>query len=151
MKGLVLKKYIFISVGGFLGAVSRFLIREMSLFHYKGNFPLNTLIINITGSLVLALIITVSLEVWEFDSDLRLGITTGFLGAYTTFSTLCRESILLMQEGKYFSAVIYILATTILGMAAAYTGVIIARSVVLKIVRKESIEKAEDGMEDGVE
>ena len=138
-------------MGGILGAMVRFSIKGIDLFHYKGNFPLNTFIINITGSLILALLITVSLDVCKFDPDLKLGITTGFLGAYTTFSTICRETIGLMKEGNYLIAVFYILVTTIAGLAAAYTGVVIARSVIVRFVKSRKIEQGADQIEDEVE
>lgn len=131
-----MRKYIFISIGGILGAILRYLIKGMHIYHYHENVPLNTLIINITGSFVLALILTVAFEVWEFNADIRLGIATGFLGAYTTFSTLCKETVGLIYQGDYFSAISYITVSTMLGIAAAYFGIVLAREVVSKLVKK---------------
>lgn len=144
-----MKRYVLIGLGGALGAVSRFLIKGMNL-GYHGKFPLNTLIINISGSLILAFILTVALEIWSFDEDVRLGIATGFIGAYTTFSTLCKETVLLAQQGFFFYAVLYVAVSTALGLLAAYLGMIVARRIVprmLGIIDKNGEEDYDGGVE----
>lgn len=132
-----MRKYVFIISGGILGAVSRYAVKGIHIYHFKENMPLNTLMINVSGSFILALLLTIAFEIWEFDADIRLGIATGFLGAYTTFSTFCMETVLLMRDGFYFSAVLYITVSTMIGLAAAYFGIALARQVVAKLVNKE--------------
>ncbi|WML37850.1 CrcB family protein [Clostridium sp. OS1-26] len=100
--------------------------------------PLNILFINVIGSFLLALITTTALEVWEINSDIRLGICTGFLGAYTTFSTMCKEAVTLLDKGYYFSAVTYLTNSVFLGIAAAYLGVVVAREFVYKLITKKA-------------
>jgi CrcB protein len=124
-----LKKYLFISVGGFIGAVLRYYIKSVELWGFHGNFPLNTLLINIAGCFILALVLTIAYEIRRFDTDLRLGIATGFLGAFTTFSTMCRESVYLFSRGAYHIAISYIALSTMLGLAAVYAGRITARVI----------------------
>ena len=85
-----MKKYSYIAVGGMLGAMSRFGIENIQLWDFQ-SFPVQTLLVNITGSFFLLLLLTTAFEVLAFDPNIRLGIATGFLGAYTTFSTLCKE------------------------------------------------------------
>lgn len=133
-----MKKYIYIGIGGFLGAVSRYLIKNIHIYHYKELIPLNTLIINVTGSFILALILTLALEIWEMDECIRLGIATGFLGAYTTFSTLCKETVTLLTNGYYFSAISYITISTVLGLVGVYFGVIVAREFIGKIAMRKN-------------
>ncbi|MCR4435796.1 MAG: fluoride efflux transporter CrcB [Clostridiales bacterium] len=145
-----MRKYVFISIGGILGAISRYLIKGLHIYHYHENVPLNTLIINVTGSFILALVLTVAFEVWEFDASIRLGIATGFLGAYTTFSTLCKETVGLIHQGDYFSAITYITDSTIVGIAAAYFGIVLAREVVSKLVKKDK-EDLEENMVEEIE
>lgn len=141
-----MRKYVYIGIGGILGAILRYYIKNIQIYHYKEVIPLNTLLINISGSFVLALILTIAFEVWEFDSNIRLGIAAGFTGAYTTFSTMCKETVTLINNGYYFSAVSYITVSTILGLGAVYFGIVVAREVKSKLVnniRYETLEQAE--------
>lgn len=137
-----MRKYIYIGAGGVFGAILRYYIKNIHLYHYKELIPLNTLLINITGSFILALVLTIAYEIWDFDSNIRLGIATGFLGAFTTFSTMCKETVSLIESGNYYSALSYITTSTVLGLAVAYFGIIIAREVVSKLVNKEDYEVA---------
>lgn len=131
-----MRKYIFIGVGGFLGAILRFWIKTIPLQNYKELIPINTLFINVMGSFLLALITTAALEVLKMDVDMRLGICTGFLGAYTTFSTLCKEASELINKGYYFSSLSYIVNSVTLGLVAAFLGIVIAREVLQKYANK---------------
>jgi fluoride exporter len=134
-----MKKIVFIGVGGFFGAIFRFYIKNLHLSG-GGVFPWNTLLINITGTFVLALILTVAYEVWEFDSAVRLGVATGFLGAYTTFSTMCKEIVGLMGEHYYVSAVSYIILSIGVGLFTGYIGVVIARELISKLVKSGDMD-----------
>lgn len=129
-----MKKYVAIGLGGFLGAILRVVIKDLKLFSYDGAFPLNTLIINVSGCLLLSLLLTIAFEVWEMDESVRLGIATGFLGAYTTFSTLCKETVSLLTNGDYTIASLYIILSTGLGLLAVYLGIIVAREYIAKII-----------------
>lgn len=124
-----MRKYIYLSCGGFTGAILRYLIEQVKIPGDYENIPINTLLINISGAFLMAFILAVAFEVREMDEDIRLGVTTGFLGAYTTFSTLCKESVGLMQNGYYFSAVSYITVSIALGLSAAYLGTVLARRI----------------------
>lgn len=139
-----MKKYLLIGTGGALGAILRFVIKSINIHGYKGTIPLNTLIINLTGAFVLALISTIALEIIKFDDDIKLGITTGFIGAYTTFSTMCKETVGLINKGLYFSAMLYIALSTIFGLGFAYFGVITARKGVSKLIDKNAEEDEEE-------
>ncbi len=131
----IVQKYIYILIGGAAGAVLRVVIKEINLFNYSGNFPVNTLIINICGAFILMFFLTVAFEVAEFDANIRLGISTGFLGAFTTFSTLCKETTILIFSGFYFSACIYILLCSVLGLATAYCGYILAKKSIASVTK----------------
>jgi len=124
-----MRKYIFIGCGSFAGAALRYLAKGIQICNYHGNVPLNTLLINVLGALIIAFISTIAYEVWAFDSDVRLGLTTGLLGAFTTFSTLCKETVGLLQDGCYFSAISYMTISVMLGLASAYFGVVLARKI----------------------
>ncbi len=124
-----MRKYIFLSCGGFAGAILRYSIEQIQIQNYHENIPLNTLFINISGTFLMAFILTIAFEVWDIHADIRLGMTTGFLGAYTTFSTLCKETVTLMRSGDYYSAISYITVSTMLGLGVAYFGIVLARKI----------------------
>ncbi|MBK5247503.1 MAG: CrcB family protein [Peptostreptococcaceae bacterium] len=130
-----MKKNIYIAAGGMLGAMSRFGFKDINIWDFHGIFPIHTLLVNMTGSFLLLMLLTISFEILEFDADIRLGIATGFLGAYTTFSTLCKESVSLLMTGEYITAVVYILASAVLGLAAAYLGLLSGRKMIGKLTR----------------
>lgn len=130
-----MKKYVYISIGGAAGAALRFYINSIHIWNYNEKIPLNTLLINVSGSFILALFLTFALEVMEVDADIRLGVSTGFLGAFTTFSTLCKETAMLIYAGDYFSAISYVTVSTMLGLSVAYFGIVLARELILKIVK----------------
>lgn len=132
---IILKKYIYIGLGGMLGAMSRFGIKNIQLWDFQQAFPINTLLVNITGSFLLLLILTIALEILTLDADLRLGITTGFLGAYTTFSTLCKEVAMFIFNGEYLLAFSTVVISATLGLAAAYLGVVLARKIIGKSIK----------------
>jgi CrcB protein len=127
-----MRKYIFIALGGMLGALLRYVIKNIHIYNYKEVIPVDTLFINVSGSFLLAIILTIAYEVFQFHDDLRLGIATGFFGAYTTFGTLCKETVNLISEGHYYWAISYIALSVILGLAVAYLGVILGRKIGLK-------------------
>ena len=124
-----MRKYVFIALGGALGAVLRVAVKNIDLNRYSQNIPVNTLLINICGSFLLALILTISYDHLSWHPDIRLGITTGFIGAFTTFSTMSKEISLLILSGNYFYAVFYALLSVFLGLAAAWTGVRLAQRI----------------------
>lgn len=128
-----ISKYFYIGIGGAFGAILRAWIKGIELTNYKENIPLNTLLVNISGSLILALFLTIAFEIWELNANLRMGIATGFLGSFTTFSSLCKETVTLFHEGYYFSAISYLSISVFLGITFAYFGIILAREAVAKI------------------
>ncbi len=117
-----MRKYVFIGCGSFLGAVLRYLVRGMGLKSFLGGIPAGTLTVNLSGAFLMAFLLTAALEDCTGDGDLRLGLTTGFLGAYTTFSTLCKETAGLISGGDYASAAGYLVLSAVLGLGFAYLG-----------------------------
>lgn len=124
-----MKKYIYIGAGGFIGAVLRYILKNIDIFNYT-KLPLNTFLINISGSFIIGLILTLAYEKRDIDENVRLGVVTGFIGAYTTFSTLCKETAGLYAKGSLYYAVLYVILSAVIGLAAVYTGTIAARKVI---------------------
>lgn len=120
-EGETMRKYIMIAIGGFLGAILRVLIKNIPTTALS-DFPWLTLLINVTGSFLLAFIFTAAVRFKKFNPDIKHGITTGFFGAFTTFSTLCKETVYLMGGDQYSTAALYIILSVAFGFTAAYLG-----------------------------
>ncbi len=130
-----MKNCLFVGTGGFLGAVLRYFIESLHLKESNGSIPINTLLVNISGCFILALFLTLVSEIWTVNEHTRLGIATGFVGAYTTFSTLCKEVSLLLSQGWYDTAVLYVALSIGLGLAATYLGFLTAKAVPLNPIK----------------
>ena len=131
-----MRKYVLIGCGGFFGAVCRYLLEGTQIRGLPGSIPWGVLIINVSGSLLLAFILTRSFDLHGIGADIGLGVTGGLLGAFTTFSTLCRGSAELLRAGDWFSAVLYLALSIVLGLGAAFAGAALARAAVLQKQRK---------------
>lgn len=134
--GVGMKKYILVFIFGAVGAVARFAVKSIDLSPWSVNFPLNTLLINIIGSFVFSFILTLALRTGKINPNLRLGLTAGFLSAFTTFSTLCREIIGLIAAAHYTQAVLYVTLSFSLGLAAAYAAALTARALIVRKYRE---------------
>ena len=119
---------ILIGIGGFFGAISRYLIDKIITASQGGSFPLGILFINISGSFALGFFYTATIDRFDISPELRLMITVGFLGAYTTFSTFSFDSVKLIEDGEVGQALINILASVFGGLIALYLGILLART-----------------------
>lgn len=113
---------LLISAGGFLGAICRYKLSLLLNSQMTGKIPKGTLLINLTGSFLLGLIISA-----DSSEDVRLLFGTGFMGAFTTFSTFNLEAVKLIQTGAKLKAVLYIMLTYICGITLAFIGFIIGK------------------------
>lgn len=127
-----MKKYVFIGAGSFTGAILRVLIKNMHIFDFL-TLPVDTMIINILGVFILSFFVTLTFE--TLDSDFITGITVGLLGAFTTFSTLCKDSVSMLNTGNHLFAGIYICVSIVLGIGAAYLGTMFARLLNYKSIK----------------
>lgn len=106
----------FVAVGGFLGAISRFIVSNK----LNNKFPfkyLGTFFVNIIGSLLLGFLVNIHLS-----TTINLLIGIGFLGAFTTFSTFKAENMTLLQANEYKQFMIYIFLTYTIGIVFAFSG-----------------------------
>jgi len=120
---------IFVGIGGFFGAVSRYMIDRFIIAAHGGSFPLGILIINISGSFALGFFYAATIDRFNINSDLKLMITIGFLGAYTTFATLSHDTVRLIESGAISHAMLNISASLIGGLLAIYLGMMLAKAI----------------------
>lgn len=122
-----LRHPIAISFGAVAGALSRYYITLWFANRFGTAFPYGTFFINITGCLAMGFFITLIFErVPAVPSEVRLMIATGFLGAYTTFSTYGLETTVLLRDRFYSLATFYWAGSAILGVIAVQLGSILA-------------------------
>lgn len=113
----MLNNLLYIGIGAFLGAISRFaLINELKK-RIQSSIPIPTMIVNISGSFLLGLI--VGLKVYN---SLYFLLAVGFLGAFTTFSTLAVEAVTLMKEKKNGGFFLYSIGTFLGGILFCLAG-----------------------------
>lgn len=122
-------KFLLISAGAVLGANARYWIGTWAAQKWGASFPYGTLLINVTGSLLLGLFMALTAERFVIDPRLRLLIATGFLGAYTTFSTFTYESMTLLTKGALMPGLLNILGSTALGLLAVGAGIWLGKSL----------------------
>lgn len=125
-----MKKTSYIAIGGLLGTLLRFQLKDNIILSCAPSFPFHTLLINISGSFLLTFFLTFAVERWKMDTDIRLGVATGFFGAYTTFSTFCKDSVLLLNQYDYATFLLYQLLSVLLGLSAAWLGILLARRII---------------------
>ena len=115
-----------VAVGGALGCVSRYYLTALIQQRVGPDFPAGTLLINITGSFLLGFIMRYALQSGVVSAETRVLLTSGFCGGFTTFSTYSYEAAMMLEDGEYGRAGLYIgasvalaLVGTLLGFAAA--------------------------------
>jgi CrcB protein len=115
------KKGIAVGLGGFAGALLRYGISEW--IPAVNGFPWGILMINWTGCLFLGWFLTAAGRQFQIPPHVTLAIGTGFVGAYTTFSTFAVDTVHLIQDGHMGKALLYILSSVIVGLLLAFAGV----------------------------
>lgn len=117
-----------VGAGGALGAISRYGIDRI-MVSFLGPTVLGTFAVNITGSFLLGLFLTLSDERFGWSPELRVLVAVGFLGSYTTFSTLTVASLQLASNGDWQRATVNIIASIAIGLAAAFLGIASGRAL----------------------
>lgn len=118
-----MEKILIISLGAALGANARYWVADWAAQKWGAAFPLGTFLINISGSFLLGLFMTLATERLMLDPRWRLLFAVGFLGAYTTFSTYSYESFRLISTGQWVSGLLNLAGSTLAGVLAVGLGV----------------------------
>lgn len=120
---------VLIAIGGAAGAVARFLVDSVISERWPSAFPWGTLAVNLSGSLVLGFLFALTIERGVLPAGSRAPLMIGFLGAYTTFSTLMLESWRLVEDGAVGLAFANIAGSCMLGLTAVFVGLAIGRGI----------------------
>lgn len=120
---------LYVGLGGFLGASCRYLISKWVELKWESIFPNGTLVVNVMGSFLLGFLMILFIDKTTGSSNLKFILTTGFLGAFTTFSTFSFETIMLLENKSFVIAGINIIGNLFLGLLAVLLGIFLARAL----------------------
>ncbi|MFW9843424.1 MAG: fluoride efflux transporter CrcB [Candidatus Thorarchaeota archaeon] len=117
-----MRDLILVGIGGFIGAILRYALSNV-IQNDSSAIPVGTLLVNFLGTLLLGMVVYSAELVSFITPEIRIFLTIGVLGAFTTMSTFGHEAFTLFEEGKTISLVVYVVATVLL----VFLGIFVAR------------------------
>jgi CrcB protein len=127
--GVLVRLFWAVAIGAAIGGVSRYYLSLAMTERLGDAFPWATLVINVTGSLLLGFLMRYALASPTTNVEVRLLLATGFCGGYTTFSTFSYETALLLEDGRYERAATYVLGSVLVALAATFAGFMVAQQL----------------------
>jgi CrcB protein len=118
-----------VAIGGAIGSVLRYLIQTKSIHWFGASFPYGTLLVNLVGSLLIGFLSFALVERIAVSEELRLAVLVGVLGGFTTFSTFSLDTINLIQQGNFVSAIANVVLSVSVCLLACFLGLSIARAI----------------------
>jgi CrcB protein len=119
--------YLWVGLGGFLGANARYLLQQWAFDRWGGDFPFGTMLANVSGSFVLAFFLTLATGRLALSPEIRLFVAVGFLGGFTTFSSFSLETFRLVEQNGWGAATLNFLGNTVLGLGGVVGGIMLAQ------------------------
>lgn len=116
-----------IALFGALGCLARYLLSGWVYALAGRGFPYGTLAVNVVGAFLIGLIMEFGLRTTLIPQELRVGLTIGFLGGLTTFSTFSYETFRLLEDGEFITAAVNVLASVLVCLVCTWAGIMTAR------------------------
>lgn len=124
-----MERFLLISIGAIAGANLRYWVGDWVAARLGASFPYGTLVVNLTGTLILGIFITLATERFLWDPRWRVLVAIGFCGSYTTFSSYMFESVNLITSGQYTSGLLNLFGSVILGVLVMFAGIMLGRMI----------------------
>ena len=124
-----MERFLWICFAGALGTGVRYLVGLWAAQRFGLGFPYGTLIVNVVGCFLIAVVLQLALGMTSFPVNLRLALTTGFMGGLTTYSSFNYETTALVQSGNARTAALYFTITVLGCVAAGLFGTLLARRI----------------------
>ena len=121
-----MNRYLLVFLGGGAGSMLRYLVGTAITARYSGRFPLGTVIINITGSFLIGVVMTMITQRLDGHPHLRLLLVVGVLGGYTTFSTFEYETYYAVRSGQQWLGLLNVVGSVVMGYLAVWLGAFMA-------------------------
>ena len=119
----------YVALGSAVGGVARLGLASLVQQRVGPNFPVGTLVVNVSGSFLLGLLLRYALGTQAISPEVRALLTTGFCGGYTTFSTFTYDTMLLLEDGQTSRAGLYVLLSVAVSLAGAWLGILGGRAL----------------------
>lgn len=124
-----MEQFLLISLGAIAGANARYWVGDWVAQRVGASFPYGTLVVNLTGTLLLGIFITLATERFLWDPRWRILVAIGFCGSYTTFSSYTYESMNLILTGQTASGLLNLFGSAILGALVMTAGIFVGRLI----------------------
>jgi CrcB protein len=121
---------LYVAFGSAIGGVARYLLGGLLQRVFDTTFPVGTLLINVSGSLLLGVFVRYAMDTPTISPDLRAFLTIGLCGGYSTFSTFSYETITLLEDGEWSRAGFYVVASVVLALLGILLGFWFARQAI---------------------
>lgn len=125
-----MERFLLICLGGAVGTGARYLVSGAVLRWLGIGFPYGTLAVNLLGSFLFGLLMQIGLSTESLSPNVRIMLTTGVMGGFTTYSTFSYETVCLLQENAYALALANIGVTVATCLAACFLGFVAAKTIV---------------------
>ena len=113
---------LLVGIGGFLGSVLRYWLTGVAQRWIQGGFPIGTFLVNFLGCLAIGVLWSlIDYRQW-FSPEMRIFLTVGILGGFTTFSAFGYETFALLRDSEYWQALANVVANVVVGIAAVMIG-----------------------------
>ncbi len=119
----------YIAAGGAIGSVARYMSTAVVGAILGTEFPWGILLVNVSGSMILGLLIELMVPHWTLNMEWRAFLTIGIMGGFTTFSSFSLDTVALMQRGDFALAALYVVGSVVLSVGALFGAMMLVRTV----------------------